>query len=292
LIVSFFIKITCILQVISYSDFNLHFASNIFIFCKKAKMELKNKTILITGGASGIGLEAVKQFLENGTKVIITGRNQDKLDTAKKLYPSIIAFNSDVAKADDAQKLYQEVEILGGIDILYNNAGVVSKPKNLGMSMDEHFETAEYEMNINYLAVIRMNNLFMDMLKSKKESAIINTASILSYVPLNLVPTYSASKVAVRFYTDILRDHLQILKSHVKVFELSPPLVATAMADGMNAKSITSEKLVNGLMKGLKNNTYKIRVGDTKVIYFLSRFLPKIAWGLLNQKANSKLLQK
>ena len=254
-------------------------------------MDLKNKTILITGGSSGIGLEAVKQFLENGSKVIITGRSQSKLDEAKKLYPTITAFNSDVANAEDAKKLYKQIEALGGIDILYNNAGVISKPQNLGISSDKHFETAEYEMNINYLGVIRMNNLFMDMLKSKKESAIINTASVLSYVPLNLSPTYSASKVAVRFYTDMLRNHLQVLNSNVKVFELSPPLVATAMADGIEAKAMSPEKLVNGLIKGLKNNTYKIRIGDTKAIYLLSRFLPKVAWGLLNGKANAIQLQ-
>lgn len=47
-------------------------------------MDLKNKTILITGGGAGIGLEAAKQFLENDANVIITGRNQEKLDAAKK----------------------------------------------------------------------------------------------------------------------------------------------------------------------------------------------------------------
>ena len=50
-------------------------------------MELKGKTILITGGTAGIGLEAAKQFLTNGAKVIVTGRNQGKLDEAQKLYP-------------------------------------------------------------------------------------------------------------------------------------------------------------------------------------------------------------
>ncbi|MEO8238901.1 MAG: SDR family NAD(P)-dependent oxidoreductase [Flavobacterium sp.] len=255
-------------------------------------MELRNKTILITGGASGIGLEAVKQFLVNGSKVIITGRSQAKLDAAKQLYPSITAINSDVANAEDAVLLFREIQKLGGIDILYNNAGVISKPQNLGIASEAHFATAEYEMGINYLGVIRMNNLFMDMLKSRKESAIINTASILSYVPLNLTPTYSASKAAVRFYTDSLRSHLQILNSNVKVFELSPPVVATAMADGVDAKAITPEKLVNGLINGLVKNNYKIRIGDTNVIYFLNRFLPKVAWGLINKTSNAKQLQK
>src|SRR6185436_15432007 len=96
-------------------------------------MELKGKTILITGGSAGIGLEAAKQFLSNGAKVIITGRNQQKLDEAKKLYPALTAIKSDVANAADARLLFNKIEELGGIDILYNNAGVMSRPQNLGI---------------------------------------------------------------------------------------------------------------------------------------------------------------
>jgi uncharacterized oxidoreductase len=114
-------------------------------------MQLKGKTVLITGGASGIGLEAAKQFLANGASVIITGRNQAKLEEAQKLYPSITAIKSDVSDAGDAQKLFHQVQQLGGIDILYNNAGVLTEPINLGMANDQHFEHAAYEMNVNYL---------------------------------------------------------------------------------------------------------------------------------------------
>jgi len=91
-------------------------------------MDIKGKTILITGGASGIGLEAAKQFLEHGAKVIITGRNEHKLNAAKKLYPNLVAIKSDVANADDAISLFNQVKELGGIDILYNNAGVGVPP--------------------------------------------------------------------------------------------------------------------------------------------------------------------
>jgi uncharacterized oxidoreductase len=162
-------------------------------------MQLKGKTVLITGGASGIGLEAAKQFLDNGADVIITGRNQGKLDEARKLYPAITAIKSDLSDAGDAQKLFEQVQQLGGINILYNNAGVLTEPINLGIANDQHLEDAAYEMNVNYLGVIRLNNIFLDMLKAKKESAIINTTSILSYVPSLLEATYSASKVALRF---------------------------------------------------------------------------------------------
>lgn len=257
---------------------------------KSEKMDLKGKTILITGGASGIGLESAKQFLAEGAKVIITGRNKEKLDEAKRLYPQIIAIQNDVANAEQAQQLYTQIESLGGIDILYNNAGVSNPTNNLAKTNDKITELAAYEMNINYLAIIRLNNLFLKMLQSRPESAIINTTSVLSYVPSNLAPTYSATKAALRFYTASLRNHLEVAKTNVKVFELLPPLVATEMAKGIDAKSISPETLVKGLLDGIHKNNYTIRVGDTKVIYFLSRFFPKTAYKLINPLKNSAKL--
>jgi uncharacterized oxidoreductase len=134
------------------------------------------------------------------------------------------------------------------------------------------------------LGVIRLNNLFIEMLKSRKEAAIINTTSILSYVPSLLEPTYSASKVALRFYTESLRKHLQILNSSIKVFELLPPLVATDMAASFDAKAITPESLVKALIAGIKKDQFTIRVGDTKLIYIFNRLFPKIAFSLINPK--------
>ncbi|MDQ1166101.1 SDR family oxidoreductase [Flavobacterium sp. SORGH_AS_0622] len=247
-------------------------------------MELNGKTILITGGSAGIGLEAAKQFIEQGAKVIITGRDQVKLALAKKKYPSLITINSDASSQEAALSLYNQISELGGIDILYNNAGIMNGQDNLGLSSSKHFEKASMEINTNYLGVILLNDLFMDMLKSRKEAAIINTSSILSYTPSNLVPTYSASKAAVRFYTEALRDHLQIIGSRLKVFELLPPLVKTNLSENMEGKSITPDVLIDALIKAIKNDTYTIRVGDTKAIYWLNRFLPKAAYKLLNHK--------
>ncbi|WP_216854400.1 SDR family NAD(P)-dependent oxidoreductase [Pedobacter panaciterrae] len=101
-------------------------------------MNLKGKTVLVTGGASGIGLEAVKQFLSIGANVIITGRNQVKLDAAKNKYPAITAIQSDAGNKADAQSLFNKVKELGGIDILYNNAAVLVPPSNLGVANEKH----------------------------------------------------------------------------------------------------------------------------------------------------------
>lgn len=254
-------------------------------------MNIQGKTVLITGGASGIGFEAAKQFLKNGAKVIITGRNQEKLDAAKQQFPQLIALKSDVSNQDDALNLFQEVKKIGGIDILFNNAGVGVAPISLAAANDKHLAGAVYEMDVNYFGVIRLNNLFMDMLKSRREAAIINTTSILSIVPSVLEATYSASKAALAFYTKSLRSHLQAVKSSVKVFELLPPLVDTDMVADRPDKKISPEKLVNALIKGLQNDTYHIRVGDTKSLYLLNRLMPETAYKMVNKKEHYNQLK-
>lgn len=256
-------------------------------------MELKGKTILITGGTAGMGLEATKQFLEAGCKVIVTGRSQDKLDATRKKYPSITAIQSDSSKAEDGESLFAQIEKMGGIDILYTNAGIMKTASNYGIASDKHFKDAEAEININYLGVIRTNNLFMEMLQSRKEAAIINVSSFLSYVPMNGSPTYCASKAAVRFYTVSLREHLQIIKSNVKVFELLPPVVATEMTEGFEGVSkMSPEDLVKGLISALKKNKYTIRMGITKMVYYLHRLSPSLAHKILNPARNNAGLLK
>ena len=146
-------------------------------------------------------------------------------------------------------------------------------------------------MEVNYLGVIRLNNLFMEMLQSRREGAIINTTSLLRYVPSIVEATYSASKAALGFYTQSLRKHLQILNSRVKVFELLPPLVATEMTAERTDKKLTTEQFVKEFIDALKKDQYTIRIGDTKVVYLLNRFFPKFAYGLVNPKKSYKLLQ-
>lgn len=254
-------------------------------------MEIQGKTILITGGGSGIGLEAAKQFLAIGAKVIVTGRNRAKLDAVEKANPAITTIQSDVANNEEVKFLFNKIQEMGGIDILYNNAAVLVPPSNLGIANDKHSEGAAYEMEVNYIGVIRLNNMFMDMLQSRKEAAIINTTSILSQAPSLIEATYSSSKTALAFYTVSLREHLKIIGSNLKIFELVPPLVATEMTADRKDKKISVEEMVRGLIIGLQKEHYTIRVGDAKLFSLINRFFPKTAFRLINPKKSHQLLK-
>jgi uncharacterized oxidoreductase len=86
-------------------------------------MELKNSTVLITGGTSGIGLEFVKQLTAQGANIIVTGRKLDKLKETKKQFPKISIFQSDVGNPKDIEQLYKSItQQFPELNIIINNA--------------------------------------------------------------------------------------------------------------------------------------------------------------------------
>lgn len=78
----------------------------------------------------------------------------------------------------------------------------------------------------------------------------------------------------------------EYIGSDLKIFELLPPVVDIEMTASRTGKTLTPEQLVKGLISGLEKNKYTIRVGDSKIMYFLHRFFPKLAFSLVNPKTS------
>jgi uncharacterized oxidoreductase len=230
-------------------------------------MKTTNNTVLITGGSAGIGLEIARLFVANDNKVIITGRDRQRLDKALAQLEGAVGIVSDVSKKAEAEALVATVQKdFPELNMVINNAGraVLYDIAN----SDSAFETAEDEMLTNYLAIIRLNEKLLPLLKTQKEAAIVNVSSVVAFVPGSL-PTYSASKAALHSYTQSLRIALG-RTSKVKVFELMPPLVDTelsAVIGGSNG--IPPAKVAQDFMAALEKDVYEIRVGKTQDIYEL-----------------------
>ncbi len=117
-------------------------------------MELKNNTILITGGTSGFGLEFAKRLLKSGNTVIVTGRDTVKLASAKKDLAGIHIFQSDVSKPEEIAALYEKVTAqFPALNILINNAGQMRKISLHDTSIGLSDITREIETNLMGLSV-------------------------------------------------------------------------------------------------------------------------------------------
>ncbi|WP_449387559.1 SDR family oxidoreductase [Chryseobacterium lineare] len=239
-------------------------------------MDLKNSTILITGGTSGIGLELVKQLTQLGSTIIITGRKQEALNDTKRHFPKIQVFQSDVSNPHDIERLYKEMtQQFPDLNIIINNAGEMRLLDVQDTGKD--LENMTREIDINLTGTIRMVHQFLPHLIKKRSAAIVNVSSAIAFMPYSTAPVYSASKAGVHAYTQALR--LQLNKTSVKVFELVPPGVNTNLQNDWvlppnPGQMMEVDKLVSVAIKGLLNDQTEIKPFLVNVIKFLSRLMP------------------
>jgi uncharacterized oxidoreductase len=248
-------------------------------------MKLENSTILITGGASGIGLEFVKQLTRQGVaKIIITGRDTVKLEEAKKQFPHIHIFQSDVSNPQDVVQLHSEItKQFPTLNILINNAGIMRNIDLQDTSMDLEDITREIETNLS--GTIRMVHQFLPHLKKQKSAAIINVSSGLAFLPFPVAPVYSATKAGIHSYTQVLR--LKLAKTNIKVFELAPPATETSLGDPFkdmvdSKMTMPVDKMVSIAIKGILKDKFEIRPGLANALKLFSRIAPKFFLNIMN----------
>lgn len=185
-----------------------------------------DNTILITGGASGIGFTLAEHFLKasKDNKVIICGRNEKKLAVAREKYPSLITKVCNLKNPQERIELHQWIITnFSSINILVNNAGIQRRPNLL--SINEEWQNTAEEIDINLSAPIHLSTLFIPHLLKRERASIINVTSGLAFTPLANVPIYCATKAALRSFTLSLR--FQLRNTSIKVIEIIPPAVNT-----------------------------------------------------------------
>lgn len=228
-------------------------------------MNTTSNTVFISGGSAGIGLEIAKQFSAKGNKVIINGRNKERLENALKQLNNAIAIQGDLSVESERIRIANELkQNHSDLNVVINNAG-----EAYAYSLSESgsaFENAAKEINTNYIAIIHFTELLLPVLKEKANAAIVNVTSIVGLYPQGGLPTYSASKAALHAYTQLLRKSLS--ETNVNVFEVMPPLVNTDFSAGIGgANGIPPKKVADELLTAFENNQFDVPVGQTKMVY-------------------------
>ena len=183
-----------------------------------------NKTVLITGATSGIGLACARKFAENGDKLILTGRNEHRLAELKKeLDTEVITLAFDVRDRDKAKKYLNELpEPWQDIDVLVNNAGLA-----LGLEPEYEGNLDDWETMIdtNIKGLLTMTRLIVPGMVKRNSGHIINIGSVAGDAAYAGGNVYCATKAAVKALTDGLR--IDVADTAIRVTNLKPGLVET-----------------------------------------------------------------
>jgi uncharacterized oxidoreductase len=203
-------------------------------------MKLTGNTILITGGATGIGLALAKRLSGEGNQVIICGRSESALLKAKAEVPALVTRSCDVADADSRRAMVEwlKADYLA-LNAVINNAGVQVRRD---FNVDPATDTLDQEVAINFTAPIHLIAELLPVLRQQAQAYIINVSSGLAFSPMADVPVYCATKAAIHSFTLSLRHQLKA--SGIRVIEIVPPIVATGLGGGTRSAGATSRMMV------------------------------------------------
>jgi uncharacterized oxidoreductase len=248
-------------------------------------MKTRGNTIIITGGATGIGLALAEVFLREKNDVVICGRREHKLFDAKKKLPEVHTATCDVADAEERKSLFNWATTnFGALNVLVNNAGIQKDIDFRKGTADQIIGKDEIEANL--LAPIHLCGLFIPHLMRQEEAAIVNITSGLGFIPLAVVPVYCATKAALHSFTWSLRHQLK--DTSIKVFEVAPPLVDTELNEEAREirlredRGITPGEVAEAAIHGMEKDEYDIAIGKAAFLRTGARSDPEQTFLMIN----------
>jgi len=181
-------------------------------------MDLKNKVVIITGASDGLGRSLAIKIAENGAKVALVSRSEEKLKAVKKEIGSAGEyFVCDIGQPNQVKTTVKTiVEKFGSIDILVNNAGIWLQ----GKTEEVNQEKIQAVYNANILGLIYMTQAVLPILKTRSEATIFNVVSDSGIDPAADWGIYVGSKFAARGFTQSLR--LELADTNIKVMAIFP----------------------------------------------------------------------
>ncbi|WP_024769211.1 SDR family NAD(P)-dependent oxidoreductase [Aquimarina macrocephali] len=225
--------------------------------------KLQNKVAVITGANSGIGLATAKLYLQEGAKVVLSGRRQEALDeVAEKLEGDFITVKADVANAGDNKRLIEEATIkYGKIDILFLNAGIAPIAPAHEIT-EEHYDTL---FNTNVKGPILATKEALPHINDG--GTILFTNSVVTQKGFDGLGVYSATKGALRAYQRVLTS--EVKSRGIRVNSIAPGPIETPLYDKMGLP----EDVVEEMGKGFAQQVPLGRFGTSEEVAKSALFL-------------------
>ncbi|MVN75031.1 SDR family NAD(P)-dependent oxidoreductase [Hymenobacter sp. HMF4947] len=235
-------------------------------------MNLSNNTILLTGGATGIGLALAQRLRQAGSEVIVCGRRADRLREAQDQVPGLHVYACDLALANDRDELARRVQAdFPALNVLINNAGIQNRVQLAQADTSPAgWERQRQEIIINVEAPIHLTTLLLPHLQQQPGAAIVNVTSGLAFAPAAFVPIYSATKAALHSFTLSLRH--QLAPTGVQVLEIVPPAVNTDLGGpGLHTFGVPVEAFADAVLARLAAGEQEVGYESSEQIRLVGR---------------------
>jgi len=243
-------------------------------------VNLQNKTIVLTGASGGIGQAMAHELANNGARLILVGRNTDKLeDLASSLNGEHLFLTADLSSEDGRNQLFDYCSCNGSINLLINNAGVSA----FEMIEDQSDSDITKLLSINLISPILITKRLLPLLQSSADGGVVNVGSTFGAIGYPGFNTYCASKFGLRGYSEALRREL--VDSNLQVFYLAPRATNTAI-NSSRVANLNSELgnavdepiiVAKALLKQLQKNRMNCYVGwPEKFFARLNGLLPTL----------------
>ena len=242
-------------------------------------MQLAGRTILLTGGGSGIGRELAMQLANKGNSILICGRRLEALEETATASSDIHPYRCDLTSTDDIQGMLDAIERDGHrVDTLISNAAIFAF-QSLSGNLD--LGVAKQIVDANLSAPIELTQRLLERLRAAADPTIVMVGSPAGLGPLAEPPIYSSSKAGLHVYTLCLRHHLD---GEVRVIEVFPPTVDTPMlAEKKWKKKMSSEECARRMLHGIEREQEEIWIGESQMFRLLRLVLsPRRLFRVIN----------
>jgi uncharacterized oxidoreductase len=233
-------------------------------------VRISGRTVLITGGAGGIGRELARRFLRADGQVIVCGRSPERLAAAAAELPGLHTIVCDLTDLDSVDDMATEIEeSYPGLDVLINNAAVTSL---LDVRQPDVPQLVQEQVDTNIMGTVHATWRLLPLLERQPDACLAIVTSGIAYAPAPDVFGYSLTKAALNSLTRSLRHVLK--DTSIRVVEIVPPAVDTDMISQLDCKKMSVAAVGDRVMRGLTHNRSAIRMGQTHLTHVVNRVWP------------------
>lgn len=249
-------------------------------------MKLRDSAVWVTGASSGIGAATARRLSDEGAKLILSARREDKLEEVRKscAHPDRVELlPADLAGADFDAISEQATEAFGRIDGIVHSAGVSQRASG----METSIEVDRRIMEINFFSVVGLTKALLPQMVERGSGNIVVITSMAGHVAAKKRTAYAASKHALHGFFDALRAELH--DTGVKVTIVAPGYVNTdisksAMTGSGDSFGVKDEKIANGITpdecgravaEAMRKDKREVRIGGRELVgYYIKRLSP------------------